>query len=190
MNIQQVSCFVNSILIIFLLICIDTTRKLKYNICIKIMKVGDAMSVGSRIKELRENRGLSRGELADLLNVTVGSISNYENEVSSPKKPILFKIMEALKCDANYLFQDAIDIPSMENSVSINEYEIIKKYRGLDNHGKEMVDFTLDKEYERCVEEKHRLAAFEESHLTPVAAHNDDESYEQEQLMREDLDEL
>ena len=26
---------------------------------------------------------------------------------------------------------------------------IIKKYRILDNHGKEMVDFTLQKEYER-----------------------------------------
>lgn len=152
------------------------------------MKVGDAMSVGSRIKELRENRGLSRGELADLLNVTVGSISNYENEVSSPKEPILFKIMEALKCDANYLFQDAIDIPSMENSVSINEYEIIKKYRGLDNHGKEMVDFTLDKEYERCIEEKQKTD--EKSHLTAIAAHNDDDSPEQERLMREDLDEL
>lgn len=190
MNIQQVSCFVNSILIIFLLIYIDTTRKLKYNIYIKIMKVGDAMSVGSRIKELRENRGLSRGELADLLNVTVGSISNYENEVSSPKEPILFKIMDALKCDANYLFQDAIKMPSMENSVSIDEYEIIKKYRELDNHGKEMVDFTLDKEHERCIEEKRHSAAFEKSYLTPVAAHNDDESYEQEQLMREDLDEL
>lgn len=42
----------------------------------------------------------------------------------------------------------------------IDEIDMIEKYRILDNHGKEMVDFTLDKEYERCIEEKHRPAAF------------------------------
>ena len=105
------------------------------------------MSVGSRIRELRENKGLSRNELANLLGVTVGAISNYENEVSSPKEPILFKIMDVLNCDANYLFQDAFDMPTMKNSVSVDEYEIVKKYRILDDHGREMVDFTLEKEY-------------------------------------------
>ena len=115
----------------------------------RIKKVGEVMSVGSRIKELRENKGLSRGELANLLGITVGSISNYENEVSSPKEPILFKIMDILNCDANYLFQDALDMPVMKNSVSVDEYIIIEKYRLLDSHGKEMVDFTLEKEYER-----------------------------------------
>jgi repressor LexA len=107
------------------------------------------MSVGSRIKELRENKGLSRNELANLLGVTVGAISNYENEVSSPKEPILFKIMDALNCDANYLFQDALDMPVMKNSVSVDEFEHIKKYRGLDDHGREIVDFILNKEHER-----------------------------------------
>lgn len=112
------------------------------------------MSVGSRIKELRESKNISRSELANLLGVTVGSISNYENEVSSPKESILFKIMEVLHCDANYLFQDAVNMPTMKNNVSIEEHHIVEKYRILDTHGKEMVDFTLDKEYERCAELK------------------------------------
>lgn len=109
-------------------------------------EVGEIMSVGSRIKELRESKGFSRSELANLLGVAVGAISNYENEISSPKEPILFKIMDVLNCDANYLFQDAFNMPTMKNSVSINEYEIIKKYRVLDDHGKEMVDFTHEKD--------------------------------------------
>lgn len=107
------------------------------------------MSVGSRIKELRENKNISRNELADLLGVTVGAISNYENEVSSPKEPILFKIMEVLKCDANYLFQDAIKMPAMNNQVSVDEYKIIKKYRSLDPFGQETVSITLDRECKR-----------------------------------------
>ena len=40
------------------------------------------MSVGSRIRELREDKELSRAELADKIGVTIGTVSNYENEVS------------------------------------------------------------------------------------------------------------
>lgn len=115
------------------------------------------MSVGSRIKELRESKNMSRTELANSVGVTIGAISNYENEVSSPKEPILFKIMAALECDANYLFQDAIDMPNMKNSVSIDEFSIIEKYRELDEHGREMVDFTLEKEYERSISLKESI---------------------------------
>ena len=109
------------------------------------------MSVGSRIKELREDKEMSRSELADKIGVTIGAVSNYENEVSSPKEPILFKIMEVLECDANYLFQDSINIPSMKNNFSVFEHNLIKKYRELDDHGKDMVDTVLQKEFDRIV---------------------------------------
>ena len=59
------------------------------------------MSIGSRIKELREGKHISRNEFADMIGVTVGAISNYENDLSSPKEPILFKIIEALECEPN-----------------------------------------------------------------------------------------
>ena len=64
------------------------------------------MSIGTRIKQAREKKGLTRNELAKIVDVTPSAISNYENEISSPKEPILYKLMEALECDANYLFQD------------------------------------------------------------------------------------
>ena len=54
------------------------------------------MSIGNRIMELRKLKGLSRSDLADMLGVTVGAVSNYENGVSSPKEPILFKLIEVL----------------------------------------------------------------------------------------------
>ena len=117
------------------------------------MKEVNQMSVGSRIKELREDKEMSRSELADKIGVTIGAVSNYENEVSSPKEPILFKIMEVLGCDANYLFQDSINIPSMKNTFSIFEHNLIKKYRELDDHGKDMVDTVLQKEFDRMIEQ-------------------------------------
>ena len=39
--------------------------------------------------------------------------------------------------------------------VDIKEKDILEKYRALDAHGKEMVDFTLSKEWERSVENKN-----------------------------------
>lgn len=131
------------------------------------------MSVGSRIKELRESKDMSRNELADSVGVTIGAISNYENEVSSPKEPILFKIMEVLKCDANYLFQDAIEMPKMKNTVSVEEFRFVEKYRELDAHGREMVDFTLTKEWERSIDIKNRPNNIAEMHphLMANAAH-------------------
>lgn len=66
------------------------------------------MSIGSRIKEARENRGLSRAELANIIGISASSISNYENEISSPKDSILYALIETLQVDANFIFQDEI----------------------------------------------------------------------------------
>ena len=105
------------------------------------------MSVGKRIKEARIALGMTQRELADLINVTPGAIGNYESEKSHPKEPVLFALLDALKVDANYLFQDSYK----NNSITCTAAELlhIKKYRAIDDYGKEMVDLVLDKEYSR-----------------------------------------
>lgn len=156
------------------------------------------MSVGSRIKELRENKDISRSELADKIGVTIGAISNYENEVSSPKEPILFKLMEVLGCDANYLFQDSIDIPAMKNNISVVEHDLVKKYRELDSHGKDMVDTVLQKEYEHIIElrdfapqskyigkDPDNIVTVD---LTPLAAHTRTDVEQTPEGVQHDLD--
>lgn len=107
------------------------------------------MGIGYRIKEAREHSGLTQTELGKKIGVTGSAITNYEKETSHPKEQIIYKLMEVLEVDANYLFQDVVNIPKKENDVTLAEYEYIQKYRQLDNHGKEMVDFTLSKEWER-----------------------------------------
>ena len=64
------------------------------------------MSIGIRIKQAREKRGLSRKELATLVGVTVSAIGNYETDISFPKAPVLCAMFSALRVDANFLFQD------------------------------------------------------------------------------------
>ena len=106
------------------------------------------MSFGTRLKARREQLGITQPQLADMLGVSKGAIGNYETDANSPKATILFKVFDVLKCDANYLFQDEMG-NNYPMKVSYDEYESIKKYRNLDDHGKELVNFTLDKETER-----------------------------------------
>lgn len=106
------------------------------------------MSIGDRIKEAREHKNLSRSELAEKANVTISAISNYENSISSPKEPVLLKLMDILDIDANFLFQDMVEKkPSVYLTPS--ESTMIDKYRKLDVISKELVDLVIDKELER-----------------------------------------
>ena len=123
------------------------------------------MGIGYRIKEARERLGLTQTELGQKVGVTGSAITNYEKETSHPKEQIIYKLMETLGVDANYLFQDCVNIPKELNNVTLAEFEYIQKYRELDSHGKEIVDYILLKEWER-------VDALKSS---PAAADADDE---------------
>lgn len=107
------------------------------------------MSFVSRFKQRREELGLTQVQLSKLLGVTKGAIGNYESGVSSPKADILYRVFDVLQCDANYLFQDEMTEYNQEQQATPSEMQKIKKYRALDEHGKEMVDVVLDGEYKR-----------------------------------------
>lgn len=148
------------------------------------------MGIGYRIKEARERLGLTQTELGAMIGVTGSAITNYEKETSHPKEQIIYKLMETLNIDANYLFQDAVKLKT-SNNVSLLEYELIKKYRDLDAHGKEMVDFTLLKEWERSIQNN----ALSDNIVTYApnvqAAHNDfEDDPEEQEKMKSDLDML
>lgn len=132
------------------------------------------MGIGFRIKEAREQLGLTQTELGNLIGVTGSAITNYEKGTSHPKEHVIYKLFSALKVDANYLFQDEMG-SNYPMKVSYDEMEHIKKYRILDEHGKEMVDFTLLKEWERSTKvQKAEIFPMEDSSSTSaIAARND-----------------
>ena len=118
------------------------------------------MGLSNRLKERREQLGLTQSEVATLLGITPGAVGNYENGVSTPKADILFKVFDALKCDANYLFQDEMNERLQEDNATPLEMEhLVKRYRTLDESGKKAVDAILDNEYERCHEFEHYVLA-------------------------------
>lgn len=151
------------------------------------------MGIGYRIKEAREQLGLTQTELGQKVGVTGSAITNYEKETSHPKEQIIYKLMETLGVDANYLFQDCMRIPPKNNDINLSEYEHIKKYRALDDHGKEMVDFTLEKEYERSIAEKKKsgnvtpIMVRETSDYSADAAHTMKDVSDEDKAFDEDI---
>lgn len=59
----------------------------------------DAKSFPDTLKELRQEKKLKQGQLADLANVNVTTIVNYENGYKVPTFPILIKLSAVLGID-------------------------------------------------------------------------------------------
>ena len=114
------------------------------------------MSIGDRIKQRRKELNLTQPQLAEIVGVSKGTIGNYESNLCSPNEKVLFKLFSALNCDANFLYQDNIKEKGSENGkrITAKETEIINKYRRLDDHGAKVVDFVLEEEYNRSIEEE------------------------------------
>ena len=106
------------------------------------------MTIGEKIRQRREQLGISQSELAKRIGVTQGSIGNYESGVSNPKMELLPRLFEALNTDANFLFGEASRLQRIEFTYS--ETVMIENYRCLDDYGKKAVKDLLQTEYDRC----------------------------------------
>ena len=95
------------------------------------------MSFGQRLRKRREELGLTRDELAEMLGVTRSSIGNYESGVSSPKEEILLRLFDALRTDPNYLYQDSFR--ASDAVLSSAEQTLLEQYRSLSPTGQQTV---------------------------------------------------
>lgn len=130
------------------------------------------MAFNDRLKESRTNAGLTQEQLSEKLGIAKSTLSGYESGNREPSIATVAKILDILDVDANYLYQDEVE--KITNVViNIEEKTILEKYRALDEHGREMVDFTLTKEYERSesLKEPQNNITEMQPHLMPNAAH-------------------
>ena len=95
------------------------------------------MSLGDKLRQRRQEMGLTRPQLAAKICVTPSAIANYENGISTPKPDILISLINVLEVDANYMYSDYLGnsqiIKIYDHSLSSEEVDAIKKYRELSN---------------------------------------------------------
>lgn len=112
------------------------------------------MAFADRLKEARLKIGYTQEQIAEKIGVAKSTYTGYEKGTREPNVNTIGRLMEELNVDANFLWQDETTFPF---ELTYDEMEhLVKKYRNLDDHGKELVNFTLDKETER-IEKYGRL---------------------------------
>ncbi len=118
------------------------------------------MAFKDRLKEARLKQGYTQEQIAEKIGIAKSTFTGYEKGNSEPNMLTVSKIMDILHIDANFLYQDEMG-SNYPMKVSYDEYQRIKKYRELDSHGKEIVDYILLKEWERVDALKSSPAAAE-----------------------------
>ena len=100
------------------------------------------MSFGQRLRERRKELGISQGELAKALGVSLSAVSNYENGQNAVREDVLLKLFQVLDVDPNYLYQDAISGRSFV--CSAEEEALVRKYRKLATPGRQTLHAVAD----------------------------------------------
>ena len=100
------------------------------------------MSFGQRLRERRRELGISQGELARALGVSLSAVSNYENGQNAVREDVLLKLFQVLDVDPNYLYQDAISGRSFV--CSAEEEALVRKYRKLATPGRQTLHAVAD----------------------------------------------
>ena len=109
---------------------------------------------GDRLKFLRERKGVSQQEVADLLEVNKQTISGYERNVRRPSGENAMEVYETLadyfNVDLMYLLGKTDIVVRLNGSgsdpedadialeVTSEELELIKAYRRLDAYGQKL----------------------------------------------------
>ena len=98
----------------------------------------------SRIKQLREKRGLIQEILAVELGITQQMLSKYERDVTLIKVDILKKIAAYFNVTTDYLLGLSDVKRDLTGQIKINEtldeyYDMIEVYKKLDQYDQELV---------------------------------------------------
>ena len=102
--------------------------------------------IGEQIKKYRNIKGMTQQDIADALGESSGRvIYNWEKGIGRPDCDKLARLCDLLVVSADEL----IGCKSMAQRPTATEWNTLQKYRALDEHGKEVVDYLIDSEYQR-----------------------------------------
>lgn len=98
----------------------------------------------SRIKTLREKRGLIQEILAAEVGITQQLLSKYERDISVIKVDILKKLAEYFNVTTDYLLGMSDTKRDLSCEVKMNDsldkyYDLIEVYKRLDEYDQEMI---------------------------------------------------
>ena len=107
------------------------------------------MTFGNRLSQLREERGFHTRKRVK------STLRNYETDVREPGHTFLKQMSDFFKVSTDYLLGITEEKERRStHQLKSSEFEHIEKYRSLDPHGQQTVDYILDRELERTTQAK------------------------------------
>ena len=122
----------------------------------------------SRIKQLRENRGLIQEILVSELGITQQMLSKYERDVLCIKVDVLKRIAEYFNVTTDYLLGVSEVKRDLQGQMKVNKtldtyYDLTEIYKGLDEYDQEMVWSIMQTVKKTCEKRKRDKENTEES---------------------------
>ena len=122
----------------------------------------------SRIKQLRENRGLIQEILAAELGITQQMLSKYERDILCIKVDVLMKIAEYFNVTTDYLLWISEVKRDLQGQMKMNKtldtyYDLIEIYKDLDEYDQKMVWSIMQTVKKTCEKRKKDKENTEES---------------------------
>ena len=105
------------------------------------------------LKELRQAAGYTQKQVYEMIGVPQSTFSSWETGKAEPSADIMLRLCDIYGV-TDILAAFGYDGYNADGSIRLDLHEctMIEKYRDLDDHGKEMVDIVLEKEYVRSIE--------------------------------------
>lgn len=144
-----------------------------------------------RLRKALNIRSMKQVELSEKTTIGKSAISQYLSGKVIPKQDKIYLMAKALNVNEAWLMGYDVEMNRPSSSynkipvmptINQDEIELLNKYRKLDDKGQHTVSTVLDMEYNRCsaIEE-------EKDYLIPIAAHNDNITDEELELINQDL---
>lgn len=115
------------------------------------MGINEYLKIGSKMKEYRINAGISQRNMAEKLNLSYSTYSNYENNYREPK-------LEVIKDFCILLDLDIIDLIDSDGLHPIDYLSIISKYDNCSNQ--ESFPFNVNEYTKEEIKEIKQFAEF------------------------------
>jgi transcriptional regulator with XRE-family HTH domain len=112
--------------------------------------VGDDMaSFGELLSEIRRDRHMTQKDLAEVLHVSTGTISNYEKDVHLPDVDKLISIADYFNVTTDYLLgRTSYNVsPDVFETVVLNDkpaYEVLENFKILSQEQRKAIGIVLD----------------------------------------------
>lgn len=102
------------------------------------------MDFANRLKELRKRKGISQGDLAELVEIHFTQVSRYERGETKPNAEAITKLAKALDTTVDYLMNGTADDVVQDAGLEKELISRFKEVQRLDTDDKKTVLSLMD----------------------------------------------